>query len=44
MAINKIVVRDIQTELDITLLDYVLDPQAVSAYGAALMARERSTG
>ena len=44
VAKNKIVFRDIQKELDITFAHYDLDPQAVSAYGAALMARERSTG
>lgn len=44
MAKNKIVVRDIQKELGISLADYDMDPQAVSAYGAALMAREKTAG
>jgi (R)-2-hydroxyacyl-CoA dehydratese activating ATPase len=42
MAKNKIVVRDIQKELNIAFASYDLDPQTVSAYGAALMARERA--
>ena len=42
MAKNKIVVRDIQKELNISLIDYDFDPQAVAAYGAALMAREKA--
>jgi (R)-2-hydroxyacyl-CoA dehydratese activating ATPase len=42
MAKNKIVVRDIQKELNITFTGYDLDPQAVAAYGAALMAREKA--
>ena len=44
MAKNKIVVRDLTKELNISFADYDLDPQAVCAYGAALMARERATG
>jgi (R)-2-hydroxyacyl-CoA dehydratese activating ATPase len=44
MAKNKIVVRDIQKELNITLAGYNLDPQAVAAYGAALIAREKAQG
>lgn len=44
LAKNKIVIRDIQKELNITFADYDLDPQAVAAYGAALMACERTPG
>ena len=44
MAKNKIVIRDLENELNISFADYNLDPQAVCAYGAALMARERASG
>jgi activator of 2-hydroxyglutaryl-CoA dehydratase len=42
VAKNRIVVRDLESELGVTLADFDLDPQAVAAYGAALMARERN--
>lgn len=42
IAKNEIVVRDIEKELDIVFAHVDFDPQAVSAYGAALMARERA--
>jgi len=41
VAKNPIVVRDFLKELDLILAKFDLDPQAVGAYGAALMARER---
>ncbi|MFO7965616.1 MAG: acyl-CoA dehydratase activase [Desulfobacterales bacterium] len=41
LAKNEIVVRDLQNELNITLAEYAMDPQALSAYGAALMACEK---
>jgi len=43
VAKNKIVVRDFQKELGLPLAELNLDPQAVGAYGAALLARERNT-
>ena len=42
VAKNRIVVRDLESELGVTLADFDLDPQAVAAYGAALMAWERN--
>jgi predicted CoA-substrate-specific enzyme activase len=41
LAKNEIVVRDIQSELNISFAQYDMDPQAVAAFGAALMAKER---
>jgi activator of 2-hydroxyglutaryl-CoA dehydratase len=41
VAKNQIVVKKIQEELGISLIKYNLDPQAVAAYGAALMAKEK---
>ena len=42
LAKNSIVVRDLEEELGLSLIGINLDPRAVVAYGAALMARERA--
>ena len=42
VAKNQIVVRDVESELGVTLADFDMDSQAVAAYGAALMAQERN--
>jgi predicted CoA-substrate-specific enzyme activase len=42
VAKNLIVVRDIEAELKISLIDPQMDPQIVAAYGAALLAKERA--
>ncbi len=42
LAKNRIVVRDIEMELGLSFVKYDMDPQAVSAYGAALIAEERT--
>lgn len=44
VAKNQIVTKNIQAELGVVFSDYNLDPQAVAAYGAALMAREKNNG
>jgi (R)-2-hydroxyacyl-CoA dehydratese activating ATPase len=44
LAKNRIVVRDIEMELGVSFVKYNMDPQAVAAYGAALIAEERSGG
>ena len=41
LAKNPIVVRDIEKELGISFVEYNLDPRAIAAYGAALLAEER---
>jgi len=41
LAKNPIVVRDIEKELGISFVECNLDPRAVAAYGAALLAEER---
>lgn len=41
LAKNQIVVRDIEKELGISFVEYNLDPRAIAAYGAALLAEER---
>jgi len=41
LAKNPIVLRDLEKELGISFAEYNLDPRAVSAYGAALLAEER---
>ncbi len=41
VAKNRIVVRDFESELGIPIAGYDMDPQAVAAFGAALMAKER---
>ena len=43
LAKNRIVVRDIERELEMAFAPYDINPQAVAAYGAALMAEERHT-
>ena len=43
LAKNQIVVRDLEKELGISFVAYDLDPRAIAAYGAALMAEERGS-
>ena len=43
LAKNPIVVRDMEKELGVSFVEYSLDPRAVAAYGAALVAEERSS-
>ena len=42
LAKNPIVVRDLEKELGISFVAYDLDPRAIAAYGAALVAEERN--
>lgn len=44
VAKNLCVVRDLERELQVELIRPDLDPQVVSAYGAALLARDRGPG
>ena len=43
LAKNRIVIRDIETELGLSFVEYNMDPQSVAAYGAALMAEQRNS-
>jgi predicted CoA-substrate-specific enzyme activase len=43
LAKNPIVVRDLEKELGISFVPYNLDPRAIAAYGAALVAEERGS-
>ncbi len=43
LAKNKIAVRDIEKELGTSFVEYNLDPRAVAAFGAALLAEERGS-
>jgi len=43
LAKNRIVVRDIETELGLSFAEYNMDAQTVVAYGAALIAQERNS-
>jgi (R)-2-hydroxyacyl-CoA dehydratese activating ATPase len=44
LAKNPIVVRDIEKELGLSFIEISMDPRAVAAYGAALVAEERKAG
>jgi (R)-2-hydroxyacyl-CoA dehydratese activating ATPase len=41
LAKNPIVIRDIEKELGLSFIEISMDPRAVAAYGAALVAEER---
>ncbi len=42
LAKSRILIRDLETELGLSFISFSMDPQAIGAYGAALIAGERA--